>query len=141
MSDSESVLDGTTYPKDNAVVAEIDDRREAEAAAQALRQAGFAQEAIHLVTGRSGLAHIHARERHLSPWARFWRAFRTFGGDEDLDRETQLQALAHGHALLGVLTPTEADVERAHRVLVAHHAKTIRAFGQTTVTNLPQRIE
>src|SRR5579875_946377 len=92
--DDQPVMDGTTYPVDNAVVAEIDSYQEADAAAKALQQAGFASDTINVFKGPEALARIHERERELSPWERLWRKFRNFGGNEDINQENRMRALA-----------------------------------------------
>lgn len=133
----QTVTDGTTYPTHNAVVAEIDDPQEARAAEQALRQAGFAQDDIALFVGEQAAGKIRAKEEHLSPLERFGRWFHSASGDEDVDHESRMQALREGHAVVAVATPDDATIQRAHRVLLAHHAHDIRAFDNWTVANLP----
>lgn len=138
MSEREqSVTDGTTHPTENAVVAEIDDPQEAQAADQALRQAGFAADDIALFVGEQAAGAIQAKEERLSPIQRFTRWFRSASSDEDVDHEARLQALRDGHAILAVATPDDAATKRAHDLLLAHHAHDIRAFGDWTIANLP----
>lgn len=133
----QSVTDGTTHPTENAVVAEIDDPREARAAEQALQQAGFTTDDIALFIGEQAAGAIQAKQEHLSPLQRFGRWFHSASGDEDVDHEARMQALRAGHAVLAVATPDAATVKRAHDLLLAHHAHDIRAFDTWTVANLP----
>ena len=133
----QSVTDGTTYPTENSVVAEIDDPQEARATEQALRQAGFAADDIALFVGEQAAGAIHAKEEHLSPLARFGRWLHSAGSDEDVDHEARMQALREGHAILAVATPDDKTVKKAHDLLLAHHAHSIRAYGAWTVANLP----
>ncbi len=133
----DSVTNGTTYPTERAVVAEINDPQEAHAAEQALRQAGFAQDDMTLFVGEQAAGEIHAKEEHSSPLERFARWFHSASGDEDVDHEARLQALREGHAILAVATPDDAAKKRAHDLLLRYHAHNIRAFDKFSITDLP----
>jgi hypothetical protein len=56
--------------------------------------------------------------------------------EEGLDQAEYATARQQGHVVIQVHTPESEDVERAHAILVAHQAHTIKRVGTWTRENL-----
>ena len=59
--------------------------------------------------------------------------------EEGLDQAEYATARQQGHVVIQVHTPESEDVERAHAILVAHQAHTIKRVGTWTRENLLER--
>jgi hypothetical protein len=128
-------LSVVTYPT-GCVGALFTDRQQAEAAAEALRAAGFAVEDIVMLHGPPAHAEIErvAHERHrLERW---WAAVRDGGSDEGMVHHAFLDALGGGCSAVLVYAPHERQVERAHTLLYDAHGSRMVRFGRWTVAYL-----
>lgn len=59
--------------------------------------------------------------------------------EEGLDQAEYATARERGYVVIQVHTPESEDVDRAHAILVAHQAHTIKRVGTWTRENLPER--
>jgi hypothetical protein len=59
--------------------------------------------------------------------------------EEGLDQAEYATAREQGHVVIQVHTPESEDVDRAHAILVAHQAHTIKRVGTWTRENLPNK--
>lgn len=123
---------GTFYPK-GYVIAVIDDGGQAEAAATALQQSGFAQDDVRVLTGEAVLNH-HAE--YLAQQTRLERVVAVFVDAEKRAQEEYLQEAQLGNYLVIVHAPERAEAIRALMVLTAHGAHAVRHYTPTMVAEL-----
>lgn len=129
------VHEGTCYPTRH-VGAVLDGRKEAEAAAEALRGAGFAD--VALFHGQEAYAAIRDRRTHDGVIKRAWRRIRDLGEEGELHQH-YLSVLRRGGSYLIVYAGTPAQADHARDILAQHHAHDIWRLGSWIVERLPER--
>lgn len=133
MRHDEQFHDGVHYST-NHLIAILQDAHEAEQAAQALRDAGFAD--VVVFPGQQALQAIEANEQKESPLWRSWERLTQEMEDEADARQRYLEALREGHALVLVYAPQQAQEEQAEGILKAHQAHALKFFGRWTITDI-----
>jgi hypothetical protein len=134
MRDRKCIREGTCYPT-NYVGALVDRRADADAAAEALRAAGFAD--VELFHGEDAYAAIREASRHENAFTRAWRRVRDHGDEGELHAH-YLATLRRGGSYLIAYAPAPDQVRQAHDILVAHHAHDIWRLGAWTVERLTE---
>ncbi len=129
----EQFHDGVHYPT-NRLIAILQDAHEAEQAAQALRDAGFAD--VVVFPGQQALQAIEVNEQKESPLRRSWERLALELEDEAGARQMYLEALRQGHALVLVYASQQAQVDQAEGILKAHRAHALKFFGRWTITDI-----
>jgi hypothetical protein len=132
-SRDEHAHDWTHYPVDH-LAAVLRDGREAERAALALRDAGFAD--VVVFAGPQALRAIEATERRANPLTRAWERLSIQLSDEADARRGALEALREGHAIVLVYVADGTRRDQAEGILKAHQAGALRFFGRWTITDL-----
>lgn len=128
-------LAGVFYPT-NYITAVIDDLDEATLASVDLQQVGFATNDIVFDTNLQAFERIQSYKQRHGLLKSFMSFVASVASDEaDVYLLYALEA-AQGHHLLNVYAPKPELVERAHRILKAHHAHTMKFFGRWTVADL-----
>jgi hypothetical protein len=125
--------DWMRYPT-GYLAAIIEDAQGAEQAAQALREAGFAD--IEVFQGQQALQAIEADEHKASPLRRAWERLERELSDETDDRREALDALRRGHAVVMVYAPMRSQADQAVGILRAHRAHPKKFFGRWVITDL-----
>ncbi len=125
--------DGASYPADH-VVAVLQTREQAERAASALRDAGFAADDITLFHGEKDLDKI---KHHESLMTRLSRLVEPVAADAG--RRLYLDALAHGRSVLLVYAPDQEAVEQACKILDQLGVHQKQAFRRWYVEDLPEQ--
>ena len=134
MPERKCVAEGTCYPT-NHVGAVIDNRADAEAAAEALQRAGFAD--VHQFHGAEAFVAIQAASRHENALVRTWRRVREFS-DEGEVQKIFLSALYRGGSVLITYAATDQHAQQVSDILSRHHAHDVWYLGALTVEHLPQ---
>jgi hypothetical protein len=132
----------TSVPhSNNYVMAVIDDHEEAWHATEALHAAGFAYNAVALSPEvkvcSTPLVQSPAMARSLGEPPTQMQELLT---EEGLDHAEYALARLQCHVVLRI-TAKGAQVEEARRVLVAHHAHSIKRVGRWTRENLSSRLD
>ncbi len=128
---------GGWYPH-NYIVAVIDDRAEAEQAAEALSSAGWPENDIRLFAGQKIAPRLEQIEEQRSLPEKLAADVRHYVSDEGVMAEDYEEDARLGHQILAIYTPDDAKVEQARALLAAHHAHSIEHFGTWVITDLPQ---
>ncbi len=136
MPDRKCVREGTCYPT-NHVGALIDQRPDAEAAAEALCSVGFTD--VEIFHGEEAYAAIREASRHENAFTRVWRRVRDHGDEGEL-REHYLSTLRRGGSYLIAYAATPEQAYHARDILVAYHAHDIWRLGAWTVERLPEHL-
>ncbi len=135
MTTSEPYAEGEV-PFTNYVIAVLDTPEAAQETADALKARGFAANDIALSAPlRRETPPSQAQQGTLADPPTTGEQVLT---EEGLDQAEYATARRDGHVVIQVHTPEDEDVERAHAVLVAQHAHTIKRVGRWTRENLPQ---
>jgi hypothetical protein len=126
----------------NYVMAVIDSPEEAELATGALYAAGFAENAVALSPEAKvcliPLAESPAMRGSLGQPPTQAQEMLT---EEGLDHAEYAAARLQCHVVVRVNTAGNAQVEQARRVLVAHHAHSIKRVGRWTRENLSNLLD
>ena len=132
--DSKNAFPTSSFPKDH-VVAIIDSMNEAEQAVQALQQAGYSADDIHLYSSQDFIHSFESTQQHASGFA---KALHTFQGssDEGFAGNMYLDEAHRGNSILSVRVPKEDHAEHVSDILKKHHAHLIKYFGTWAVTDL-----
>jgi hypothetical protein len=125
--------EGTRYPTDH-LMAILDNKQEAERAAQVLHDTGFAD--VALFHGRRALQAIQANKRRENPLRRSWERVSVEMSDETDSRRHYLGALRQGRSVVMVYAQQPAQVDLAVGILRAHQAHAIQFFGRWTIADL-----
>lgn len=118
------------------VVAVIDDLQEAEAAADALHQAGFGMGEVRLFDGAQVAGRIDETEKRRSLLERAVVSVRSTASDESLISEDYEEEAREGHQIVVVHTESQEQVNQAYHILRAHHGHAIEHFGRWVITDL-----
>jgi hypothetical protein len=121
-------------PFHNYVIAVLDTPEGAQETADALQAGGFA--ASDIVLSASLDSDTPEFERKQGTLADPPSVSERMLTEEGLDQAEYAAARARGHVVVQVQAPESEDVERAHHILVAHHAHTIKRVGTWTRENL-----
>lgn len=134
MSEHQCVHEGTCYPAHH-VSAALADRSLAEAAAEALQRAGFAD--VDLFHGQTAYIAIRDLGRHANPLQRAWRRVRDIGQEGEVHRQ-YLATLREGGSYLIVYAGTLDQAARARAILAANGAHYIWHAGAWTVERMAE---
>lgn len=134
MTERKCVREGTCYPT-NHLGAVIDRRLDAEAAADALRGAGF--EDVQLFHGEEAYTAIRDATQHDNAFTRAWRRLRDHGDEGELHQHF-LSTLRRGSSWLIAYADTPEQAHRARDILGMYHAHDIWFLGAWTVERLPE---
>jgi hypothetical protein len=133
MQDRRRVDKGPCYAT-NHVAAVIDDRSDAEAAAEALRSAGFVD--VHRFHGVEAFVAIQAASRYEGLFIRALRRICELG-DESEVREHLLDALYRGGSVLIIYAATPLQIRHVCDILARCHARDLWRLGLLTVEHSP----
>jgi hypothetical protein len=120
------------YPLDD-VVAVIDARPAAERAAQALKDAGVPESDVDLVDGAWFARAAHSVIQNRGVVRRLAHVLPT---DESLLARRYVEEAEQEHVIVVVHAPTQADVDRARTILVAHGAREIHHYEPRMIRDL-----
>lgn len=135
MPERKCVHEGTCYPT-NHVSAVIDLRVDAEAAAEALRRAGFAD--VEIFHGQPAYMAIRNASKHGAAFVRAWRRIRDFGEEGELHQH-YFSTLRHGSSYIIVYTATAEQTRHVRDILVMHHGHDIWRLGAWTEERLSEQ--
>lgn len=135
MPEKKCVREGTCYPA-NHVVAVIDMRPDAEAAAEALRRAGFAD--VEIFQGQPAYMAIRDASRHSAVFIRAWRRVRDFGEEGELHQH-YFSTLRDGGSYIIVFAETADQTQQVRDILVIHHGHDIWRLGAWTEERLSEQ--
>jgi len=136
MKEAELYAEGKV-PFMNYVIAVLDTPEDGQEVAVALKSHGFAPADIVLSAPLD--RHTPPAQREQGTLADPPSPAEQLFTEEGLDQAEYATARQQGHVVIQVHTPEGEDVERAHAILVAHQAHTIKRVGTWTRENLPQR--
>lgn len=120
---------GNRYPT-NSVTAVLGPA-EGEKTVEALRQAGFRDDDLHLWTGPEVVALVDAGARDNA----VKRTLRELN-DNDRNLNVYEQAARRGMAIIAVRAPEEEQRQRAHHILRAHFAHHGKFYGRFAIADL-----
>jgi len=136
MKEAEPYAEGKV-PFMNYVIAVLDAPEDSQEIVEALKAHGFA--AADIVFSAPLNQHtLPARQQQGTLADPPTLAERLFTED-GLDQAEYATARDQGHVVIQVHTPESEDVDRAHAILMAHQAHTIKRVGTWTRENLPER--
>ena len=125
----------TAYPI-HRVVGVIDSLQEAQQAVQALQEAGFSAEDIHLIQSQDFIAGVREWKQRKNPLSQVVEIFLA-SYDEGFPGETYLHEAEQGHAILSVRLTSSEQVNQVGDILVNYHAHQIKYFGRWAIADLP----
>lgn len=129
--------DQGNVPFKDYVIAVLDTPADAKAAADALAAGGFATDDIVLSAPlRPTTPESERKQGTLADPPTGAQSLLT---EEGFDQEQYAVERRRGHVVIQVHTPHMEDVDRAHEILVAHQAHTIKRVGTWTRENLPNQ--
>ncbi|HEY7342051.1 MAG TPA: hypothetical protein VH591_14325 [Ktedonobacterales bacterium] len=135
MKEAEPYAEGKV-PFMNYVIAVVDTPEDGQEVAVALKAHGFAPADIVLSAPLN--QHTPPAQREQGTLADPPTPAEQLFTEEGLDQAEYATARQAGHVVIQVHTPESEDVERAHAILVAHQAHTIKRVGTWTRENLPE---
>jgi hypothetical protein len=115
----------------NRVLAVVDDTRGADEAIRDLDRAGVPDGHVDMLCGSTGVDRIDVRGEHGTPIARLLRALESVTPEGEQLRHYQAE-LEQGHCVVDVPAHDAARRKRAVKILKAHGAHFINAYGQWT---------
>lgn len=127
------IHEGTAYPTDY-MIAVLDDRAEADSAAEELRSATLPD--AFCFHGKEGLVAIQEHARHESALHRAWGALEDAGSEAGEYHQEYLDHLRQGHSVVCVHASTKEELERARGVLANRQGYAVRHFGRWVVRDL-----
>lgn len=122
-------------PFDNYVIAVLDAPEDAQETRRALEARGFT--ATDIAVSAPLHRNTPKSEREQGTLADPPTTGERLLTEEGLDQAEYATERERGHVVIQVKTPELEDVDRAHAVLVAHQAHTIKRVGRWTRENLP----
>ena len=132
--DSKDAFPTSSFPKDH-VVAVLNTVEEADQAVQALQQAGYSADGIHLFHSQDFVNSIETTQQHASGLAKLLHTFQG-SSDEGFAGDMYTEEAHRGHNVLAVHEPKSDQTERIRDILVKYHAHLIKYFGTCAVTDL-----
>lgn len=137
MTQDTDVMESTNYPKDT-MLAIADDRESAERAAQALRDAGFAEGAIRLMHGREAWEEIQRKKDERNIFERLWDNVQELDADEGRNSpQDYLTALEEGRSNILVHATDDESRHRAFQALKSAGAHNITYQWRALIEDLP----
>ena len=125
----EEKSDFIPYPT-NKVVGIIDDARDAQAALHDLREAGFTDSQIRVLTGKEGAHRIDPRGDQHGLLAHMLRSTQKALGDYEIQHATRHEEeMLAGHFGIGVAIHDKGDFDKALKILKSHHGHFINFYG------------
>lgn len=124
-------------PFKNYVIAVLDTPAEADRTADALQAGGFAP--TDIVVSSPLRRNTPESEREQGTLADPPTKTQSVLTEEGLDQDEYATERRNGHVVIQVQAKKDEQVERAHEILVANHAHTIKRVGTWTRENLPER--
>jgi nucleotide-binding universal stress UspA family protein len=118
------------------LMAIIDDVQEAEDAVQALHRANLPPEDIRLFERHEIIENAAHTERTRGLRSRIADVFQAVASDEDAHTMIYVEEALRGHVILNVYARTPEQAERIKDILVNHHARSIKYFGNWAITVL-----
>ena len=132
--DNKNAFPTSSFPKDH-VVAIIDTIEEANQAVQALQQAGYSADAIHLYPSQDFINSFENTQQQTSGFAKMLHTIQG-SSDEGFAGNMYLDEAHRGNNVLAVYEPKEDQTQRISDVLKKYHAHLIKYFGTWAVTDL-----
>jgi len=121
------------YPT-NKVVGIINDVRDAQAAVDDLRRAGFTATQIKVLTGAEGARRIDARGEQHGPMTHLLRSTQKVLGSYEIPHATRHEEeMLAGHFGIGVTVQHNEDRDKAIQILELHHGHFINFYGPLTM--------
>lgn len=120
----------------NWVIGVIDDRAEAERAAQAARDAGFPEQDVVLLSGQEALDLAQAKEDAKNPLAKLYSSVMRKVNEPAIFEQNYLKEVKWGHTLLNLCAEQPEQVGLATQILQAHNGHRIKHFGSWAVTDV-----
>jgi hypothetical protein len=136
MKEAEPYAEGKV-PFMNYVIAVLDTPEDGQEVAEALKAHGFADADIALSAPLN--QHTPPEQQDQGTLADPPTTAQRLFTEEGLDQAEYATAREQGHVVIQVHTPESEDVDRAHAILVAHQAHTIKRVGTWTRENLPSK--
>jgi hypothetical protein len=119
----------------NSVVGIVDDEARLEAAVHALLASGFAESAVHVLAGETGIRQIDAKGERKGVLGRLFRLVDGMGEERE-HTARDVAALHAGHFIVTVDAPDDAAKARARDALVAHGGHFVRYYSRWTSEDL-----
>ena len=136
MRQSEPYAEGNA-PFMNYVIAVLDTPEDGPEVVDALKAHGFADADIALSAPLN--QHTPPEQQEQGTLADPPTTAELLFIEEGLAQAEYATAREQGHVVIQVQTPESEDVDRAHAILVAHQARTIKHVGTWTRENLPSK--
>jgi hypothetical protein len=121
----------TFYPKGH-VIAMAEDRSQAEAVVQALKDVDFADADLIVLDPAHVVQVADELERRKGLLGRLGTIF----GDDDYFADQFVESARNGHPMVAIRAPDQNDAKRAAGILRAHGIHTCSYYGRWTVTDL-----
>jgi hypothetical protein len=115
------------------IIAVIDDAAQAEAAAGALRESGFAPDDVRVITGEQVLDNERAHDDSKGMLARLASLF---PAEEQEAVSAYVARAERGAFFLAVRAPEQDQRSTARGILAAHGGHMMRYYGENTVADL-----
>ncbi len=125
---------GVWYPKDYLISAI--DAGKGQAAVEALRAAGFGDNAIHLHDGAKVSRNVETIYQQKTPLERVKTSIARAITDEGMMSQEYFDEAKAGASLLAVMAPDPRLMEQARGILASHGARRMRYYDDKTITDL-----
>lgn len=125
---------GVWYPKDYLVSAI--EPGDGQSAVEALRAAGFGDNAIHLHDSAKVCRNVEAIYQQKTPLERAKGRIARALTDEGMMSQEYFDEAKAGASLLAVMAPDPRLMEQARRILASHGARRLRYYDDRTITDL-----
>ncbi len=132
--ESKNAFPPPSFPKDH-VIAVVDTVEEAEQAVQALQQAGYSADRIHLFHSQDFVNSLETTQQQASGLTKLLHTFQG-STDEGFAANMYLEEARRGHNVLVVHEPKADQAGRVRDILVTYHARLIKYFSTWAVTDL-----
>jgi hypothetical protein len=126
-----------TFPT-NHVVGMVKDLQEGEQALLALRNAGHAQDQIHLIPSQEVVEGIQGRIQEPNSLRKMLHRLATTS-DEGYAAEHYLEQARRGWQMIAVYAATAEQAGQIAQLLSNSHVSLIRYYGRWSITNFPGR--
>jgi hypothetical protein len=124
-----------TFPR-NHVVGVVKDLQEGEQALQALRDAGHAEDQLHLIQSQEVVAGLEGRlqERNL---VRKWLHQAGTSTDQGYAGRVYLERARNGWHMLAVYAATAEQADQIAHLLSSYHVSLMKYYGRLSITDFP----
>ena len=126
-----------TFPT-NHVVGMVKDLQEGEQALLALRNAGHAQDQIHLIPSQEVVEGIQGRIQEPNSLRKILHQLATTS-DEGYAAEHYLEQARRGWHMIAVYAATAEQADQIAHLLSTSHGSLIKDYGRWSITNFPGR--